>query len=161
MKDSYLQIRDAFINGTMQYWDGATYIPVSREYVIIKWKDGKCSFSFPNYDDNENTAGVITVWGNEMLDNGVQRSSITYEPAKDGENYYPHTEYIISYMCSNVQKETSFDYAMNYHFETRVLTEEGMTTTMIGDWGGLISGRRHIKKNGNAAAFFVQQRFHR
>ena len=136
VKDSYLQIRDAFINGTMQYWEGATYIPVSREYVMIKWKDGKCSFSFPNYDDNENTAGVITVWGNEMLDNGVQRSSITYEPAKDGENYYPHTEYIISYMCSNVQKETSFDYAMNYHFETRVLTEEGMTTTMIGDWGG-------------------------
>ena len=136
VRDSYLQIRDAFINGTMEYWEGATYIPVSREYVTIKWKDGKCSFAFPDYDDNENTAGIITVWGNEMLDNGVQRSSITYEPAKEGENYYPHTEYIISYMCSNVQKERSFDYAMNYHFETRVLTEEGMTTTMIGDWGG-------------------------
>ena len=136
VKESYLQIRDAFINGTMQYWDGATYIPVSREYVVIKCKDGKCSFAFPDYDDNENTAGIITVWGNEMLDNGVQRSSITYEPAKEGENYYPHTEFIISYMCSNVQKEKSFDYAMNYHFETRVLPEEGMTTTMIGDWGG-------------------------
>ncbi len=136
VKDSYLQIRDAFINGTMEYWEGATYIPVSREYVTIKWKDGKCSFAFPDYDENENTAGIITVWGNEMLDNGVQRSSITYEPAKEGENYYPHTEYIISYMCSNVQKERSFVYEMNYHFETRVLTEEGMTTTMIGDWGG-------------------------
>ncbi len=63
VKDSYLQIRDAFINGTMQYWDGATYIPVSREYVIIKWKDGKCSFSFPNYDDNENTAGESLPYG--------------------------------------------------------------------------------------------------
>lgn len=136
VKDSYLQIRDAFIHGTMEYWEGATYIPVGREYVTIKWKDGKCSFAFPDYDDNENTAGIITVWGNEMLDNGVQRSSITYEPAKEGDNYYPHTEYIISYMCSNVQKERSFDYEMNYHFETRILTEEGMTTTMIGDWGG-------------------------
>lgn len=136
VKDSYLQIRDAFINGTMPYWEGSTYIPVSREYLTVRWKDGKCSFEFPDYEDNENTAGIITVWGNEMLDNGVQRSSITYEPAKEGEDYYPHTEYIISYMCSNVQKKNSFDYEMNYHFETRVLTQEGMTTTMIGDWGG-------------------------
>ncbi len=134
--DAYLAIRDAFINGTMEYWDGMTYIPVSRESVIVKQKDGKCTFAFPDYKENENTAGVITVWGNEMLDNGVQRSSITYEPAKEGEGYYPHTEYIISYMCSNVQKKNSFDYEMNYHFETRVLTEEGMITTMIGDWGG-------------------------
>lgn len=136
VKDSYLQIRDAFINSTMPYWEGATYIPVSREYVTLKQEDGKCSFAFPDYKENENTAGVITVWGNEMLDNGVQRSSITYEPAKEGEDYYPHTEYVISYMCSNVQKPKSFDYAMNYHFETRTLTQEGMTTTMIGDWGG-------------------------
>ncbi len=134
--DAYLRIRDAFIDGTMEYWDGMTYIPVSRESVILKQENGKCTFEFPDYKDNENTAGVITVWGNEMLDNGVQRSSITYEPAKEGESYYPHTEYIISYMCSNVQKKNSFDYEMNYHFETRVLTEEGMTTTMIGDWGG-------------------------
>ena len=37
---------------------------------------------------------------------------------------------------SYISKKSSFDYEMNYHFETRVLTEEGMTTTMIGDWGG-------------------------
>ena len=36
--DGFLQIRDAFINGTMEYWDGSTYIPVSREYVILKRK---------------------------------------------------------------------------------------------------------------------------
>lgn len=136
VKDSYLQIRDEFINGTMEYWDGATYIPVSREYVVLKQAEGKCSFEFPDYEDNEETSGIITVWGNEMLDNGVQRSSITYEPAKEGDDYYPHTEYVISYMCSNVQKKNSFVYEMNYHFETRVLTQEGMTTTMIGDWGG-------------------------
>lgn len=134
--DAYLQIRDAFIQNTMEYWEGMTYIPVSREYVILKQTDGKCSFAFPDYRENEDTAGVITVWGNEMLDNGVQRSSITYEPAKEGSDYYPHTEYIISYMCSNVQKKNSFDYEMNYHFETRVLTQEETITTMIGDWGG-------------------------
>ncbi len=134
--DGYLQIRDAFINGTMDYWDGSTYIPVSREYVILKQKEGKCSFEFPDYDANEDTAGVLTVWGNAMTDNGVQRSSLTYEPAKDGEGYYPHTEYVISYMCSNVQRNNGYVSDMNYHFETRVHTEEGTSTTMIGDWGG-------------------------
>ncbi|MDE7015930.1 MAG: tetratricopeptide repeat protein [Kineothrix sp.] len=134
--DGYLQLRDAFINGTMEYWEGSTYIPVSREYVILKQKDGKCSFEFPNYDANENTAGVLTVWGNAMTDNGVQRSSLTYEPAKEGESYYPHTEYVISYMCSNVQRANGYVSDMNYHFETRVHTEAGTSTTMIGDWGG-------------------------
>lgn len=134
--DGYLQIRDAFINGTMEYWDGSTYIPVSREYVILKQKDGKCSFEFPDYDANEETAGVLTVWGNEMTDNGVQRSSLTYEPAKEGEEYYPHTEYVISYMCSNVQRKNGYVSDMNYHFETRVHTESATSTTMIGDWGG-------------------------
>ena len=71
-----------------------------------------------------------------MTDNGVQRSSLTYEPAKEGESYYPHTEYVISYMCSNVQRANGYVSDMNYHFETRVHTEAGTSTTMIGDWGG-------------------------
>lgn len=134
--DGYLQLRDAFIGGTMEYWEGSTYIPVSREYVILKQKDGKSSFSFPDYDEIEGRTGVMTVWGNEMTDNGVQRSSLTYEPAREGESYYPHTEYVISYMCSNVQRANGYVSDMNYHFETRVHTEEGTSTTMIGDWGG-------------------------
>lgn len=134
--DGYLQLRDAFISGTMEYWEGSTYIPVSREYVILKQKDGKCSFSFPDYEETEGRTGIITVWGNKMTDNGVQRSSLTYEPAREGESYYPHTEYVISYMCSNVQRANGYVSDMNYHFETRVHTETGTSTTMIGDWGG-------------------------
>lgn len=135
--DTYTAIRDDFINGTMEYWNGATHIPVSREYVILKQnEEGNWTFEYPNFKDNENTAGIITVWGNPMKDNGIQRSGIAYEPAKVSQSYYPHTEYAISYMNSNVQKKSSFDYMMNYHFETRTWTEEGMTTVMIGDWGG-------------------------
>lgn len=134
--DAYTDIRDAFINGTMEYWNGMTYIPVSREFVIIKQAENGWSFEYPDYKYNEETAGVITVWGNPMKDNGVQRSCIAYEPAKESSSYYPHTEYVISYMYSNVQTEKAFEYMMNYHFETRTWTEEGMTTEMIGDWGG-------------------------
>lgn len=135
--DTYTGIRDEFINGTMEYWNGATYIPVSREYVILKQtNEGTWTFEYPEFTDNESTKGIITVWGNPMKDNGVQRSCIAYEPAKESEAYYPHTEYVISYMYSNVQKKNSFDYMMNYHFETRTWTEEGMTTVMVGDWGG-------------------------
>lgn len=134
--DAYTKIRDEFINGTMEYWNGETSIPVSQEYVTIKQMDGKWTFEYPDFKKNEDTAGVITVWGSKMTDNGVQRSYISYEPAKESDSYYPHTEYVISYMNSNLQKGASFEYAMNYHFETRTWTEEGMTTVMIGDWGG-------------------------
>lgn len=134
--DTYTQIRDAFIEGTMEYWNGATAIPVSREYVLLNQTEDGWTFSYPDFKSNENTAGVITVWGSPMKDNGVQRSAISYEPAKESDTYYPHTEYVITYMYSNVQKKNSFDYTMNYHFETRTWTEEGMTTIMIGDWGG-------------------------
>lgn len=135
--DTYTRLRDAFINQTMEYWNGATYIPVTREYVILKKTDsGSWTFEYPTFADNENTAGVITVLGNKMTDEGVQRSSIAYEPARESADYYPHTEYTISYMFSNVQKKNSFKAEMNYHLETRTWTEEGLTTVMIGDWGG-------------------------
>lgn len=136
VSEDYTQIRDAFINGTMEYWSGETYIPVSRETLILKQTDGTWTFRFPEFEDDETTAGIITVWGNKMTDEGIQRSCIAYEPAKEGESYFPHTQYVISYMYSNVQKENSFEAEMNYHFETRTWTEEGMTTDMIGDWGG-------------------------
>lgn len=134
--EAYTEIRDAFMNGTMEYWNGMTYIPVSRESVIIKQTENGWTFEYPDYKYNEDTAGVITIWGNPMKDNGVQRSCISYEPAKESASYYPHTEYVISYMYSNVQTKNAFEYMMNYHFETRTWTEEEMTTEMIGDWGG-------------------------
>ena len=134
--DNYTQIRDQFINGTMEYWNGATYIPINREAVIFKQTEGRWTFEFSSFKDNENTAGIITVWGNKMTDEGIQRSCIAYEPRKESDNYYPHVEYVISYMNSNVQKKNAFVTEMNYHLETRTWTEEGMITVMIGDWGG-------------------------
>lgn len=134
--EEYVALRDDFIAGTMEYWTGQTYIPISREYVILKQNEGSWTFEFPDFKDNENTAGVITVGGADMTDNGVQRTTIAYEPAMENGAYYPHTEYVVSYVYSNVQKKNSFEYEMNYHFETRVWTEEGMTTDIIGDWGG-------------------------
>lgn len=134
--DTYIGLRDAFINRSMEYWTGETYIPVSREYVKLKQSEGAWTFSFPDFNENETTAGVIIVWGVDMKDNGVLRTYISYEPAMEAGEYYPHTEYVISYMYSNLQKKNGFLYEMNYHFETRTWTEEGMTTHMIGDWGG-------------------------
>ncbi len=134
--DTYKGFRDAFIAQTMEYWTGETYIPVSREYVKLKQDEGKWTFSFPEFSENEATAGVITVWGVDMTDNDVLRTYISYEPAMQNGAYYPHVQYVISYMYSNLQKKNGFLYDMNYHFETRTWTEEGMTTHMVGDWGG-------------------------
>lgn len=136
VSDIYTGMRDEFINGTMEYWNGTTYIPVSRETVILKQTDGAWTFEYPSFKDNEKTAGIITVWGNKMTDDGIQRSCISYEPAKGSDSYLPHTEYVVSYMYSNVQKKNAFEAEMNYHLETRTWTEDGMTTVMIGDWGG-------------------------
>lgn len=136
VSDTYIQIRDAFIDGTMEFWKGETMIPVSREAVILTNTDGAWTFEYPDFKDNEKTSGIITVWGSKLVDSGIQRSCISYEPAEEAGNYYPHTEYTISYMSSNVQKKNSFKEEMNYHLETRVWTEEGTTTDMIGDWGG-------------------------
>lgn len=136
VSDVYIGIRDEFIGATMQYWNGEGAIPVSREYVVLKQSEGKWTFEYPDFKQNENTTGVITVWGSDMKDNGIQRSCISYEPPKQSENYYPHIEYKISYVNSNVQKEKSYSEMLNYHLEKRTWTEDGMTTEMTGDWGG-------------------------
>lgn len=134
--EQYTSLRDEFINGSVAYWNGATYIPVSREQVTLRLQDGAWTFEYPDFKQREDTAGVITVYGNKMTDEGIQRSCIGYEPPKTTENYYPHTEYVVSYMFSNVQKKSAFEGEMNYHLETKTWTESGMTTVMVGDWGG-------------------------
>ncbi len=136
LTDTYIGLRDAFISQTMEYWTGQTYIPVSREYVKLRQDGGRWTFSFPEFDENRETAGIITVWGVDMKDNDVLRTYISYEPAMQNGEYYPHVQYVISYMNSNLQKKNGFLYEMNYHFETRTWTEEGMATHMVGDWGG-------------------------
>lgn len=135
--DEYISIRDEFINGTMEYWDGATYIPVSREKMKFINEEGSWKFAFADYEECENTSDVISVWGAKQEDAGVQRVCISYEPAAENGEYFPHTTYEFIYLYSNVEvgKEV-YEPRMNYRFETRVENHEGTTTQLIGDWGG-------------------------
>ena len=131
-KEEYIAIRDGFLNGTMEHWHGATYIPVSREKMQFIKSDEGWKFAFANYEDYEGVAGLINIWGVKQEDAGVQRLAISYEPA-DTEQ---HTTYEFIYLYSNVQIGDEYVPQMNYRFETRVDTPEGTMTQLIGDWGG-------------------------
>ena len=133
--DRYQQIQNEFIAEENGYWEGEASIPVNKEQMVIHRTENGFTFSWLDYDDYENSQGVITVWGSRHLDDGVQRTTISYEPAGADGSYYPHTEYIITYEYSNVLKNGT-SVQMNYRFTTQVSTEEGMTKTAIGDWGG-------------------------
>lgn len=135
VSDTYIQIRDSFINGQSGYWEGNASVPINQEQLVIhKTQDG-FSFFWPDYNDYDNEKGVITVWGSRQLDDGVQRTTISYEPASQNEEYYPHIEYVISYENSNVLKNGT-DVHLNYRFNTITTTQEGAETVAIGDWGG-------------------------
>ena len=136
-KEEYISLRDQFISGTMEYWYGSTYIPVSREKMQFINMNGSWMFAFAGYEEYENAAGVINVWGVKQEDAGVQRLCISYEPAAETGEYYPHTTYEFIYLYSNVEvSRGNYVPQMNYRFETRVATPEGTTTQLIGDWGG-------------------------
>ena len=134
--EEYISIRDQFIEGTMEYWDGKTYIPVSREKMKLMQEEGRWTFSFADFEDCPKTAGVIKIWGAKQEDAGVQRLCISYEPAAENGEYYPHTTYEFVYLYSNVKIGGEYVPQMNYRFETRVSTPEGTTSQLIGDWGG-------------------------
>ncbi len=134
--ENYISIRDQFIDGTMEYWYGKTYIPVSREKLKLMQVDGNWSFYFPDDEECPDTAGVIKIWGAKQADAGVQRLCISYEPASENGEYYPHTTYEFVYLYSNVKIGGEYVPQMNYRFETRVATTEGITSDLIGDWGG-------------------------
>lgn len=135
VSDTYVQLRDSFIDGENKYWEGASAIPINQEKMAIhKTKEG-FKFFWLDYDDYDNSQGVITVWGSRQLDDGVQRTTISYEPAGKNGEYYPHMEYVISYEYSNVLKNGT-DVKMNYRFNTITTTEEGTETEAVGDWGG-------------------------
>lgn len=133
--DMYQQIRDSFILGESGYWEGAAAIPINKEQMKIHKTEDGFFFSWLSFDEYENSQGVITVWGSRQLDGGIQRTSISYEPASENGAYYPHTEYIITYEYSNVLKNDTL-VQMNYRLKTQVTTQEGTTTDVIGDWGG-------------------------
>lgn len=135
-EDAYQQIRDQFINEDSGYWKGSVYIPVSREQLVLNRDEGKVTFSFLAFEDYDNPQGIITVWGSKQEDDGVQRSVISYEPAGEGNAQFPHTEYTIQYLYSNVKINGQYVPQMNYRFDTKITTEEGTTTNAVGDWGG-------------------------
>jgi hypothetical protein len=109
---------------------------VSKEQLVLNREDGNVTFSFLDYDAYDNPQGIITVWGSKQEDDGIQRSVISYEPVSDTGEDFPHTEYTVQYLYSNVKINGAYVPQMNYRFDTKVTTEEGTTTTAIGDWGG-------------------------
>lgn len=135
-KEEYISIRDQFMAGTMEYWEGETYIPVTREKVKLMNVEGQWKFVFPDYEECPEASGLIMVWSAKQEDDGVQRLCISYEPALENGEYYPHTTYEFIYLYSNVRIKGVDVPQMNYRFETRVATPEGTTTQVIGDWGG-------------------------
>lgn len=134
-QESYQQIRDSFIEENSGYWEGSIYIPVSREQLVLHREDGQVRFSFLDGEQYDNHQGIIKVWGTKQEDDGVQRSVISYEPPADG-TADSHTEYTVQYLYSNVKIDGQYVPQMNYRFDTKVTTEEGITTNAIGDWGG-------------------------
>ena len=139
VSDEYIAIRDEFINGTMEYWNGKTYIPVSNIGVKLHFADGTWKFSFVDEEKKVAEHGYIKVWGFKWLDNGHQRTAISYVPVSESEEYYPLTEYTMMYWWStpiNMELTENTYARMNFRFEENIYTEEGKTTKAINDWGG-------------------------
>lgn len=134
--EEYLAIRDAFMNGTMEYWKGATYIPVNCDKMKILYADGSYQFAFADFKECGNKSDVINIWTAKQEDAGVQRICISYEPSSESGEYFPHTVYEFIYLYSNVKINGEYVPQMNYRFETRVENPEGTVTELIGDWGG-------------------------
>ncbi len=134
-EEAYQKIRDGFIEENSGYWEGSVYIPVSREQMVLHREEGKVSFAFLGNEDYTNQQGIISVWGTHQEDDGVQRSVISYEPPEEP-GADSHTEYTIQYLYSNVKIDGQYVPQMNYRFDTKVTTSEGITTNAIGDWGG-------------------------
>lgn len=135
-EDTYISLRDQFMAGTVEYWSGQTYIPVSREKMKLMNTEGAWTFAFADFEEYPQTEGVVNLWAAIQQDDGVQRICISYEPKADQEDYYPHTTLEFIYLYSNVKINGELVPEMNYRFETRVATKEGTTTQLIGDWGG-------------------------
>ena len=139
VSDEYVAIRDAFIDGTMEYWNGKTYIPVSNIGVKLHYMDDTWKFSFVDEEKKAAEYGYIKVWGFKWLDNGHQRTAISYVPVSQTKEYYPLTEYCMMYWWStpiNMELTENTYARMNFRFEENIYTEEGKTTKAINDWGG-------------------------
>ncbi len=138
VSDEYLGIRDIFLHNEETPQENTTYVPVSREFMILNNNDGNWTYRFPDFDENPDTAGVLTIWANFFEDNGVQRCAISYEPASVTGEYYPHTKYTVTYLNSYITSGNSTRVArMNYRLSTVIYTSDGEEDeTVVGDWGG-------------------------
>ena len=138
VSDEYLALRDIFLNDEYTPQENTTYVPISREAMILNRKDGKWSYRFLDFEENPETAGVITLWANFFEDDGVQRNSISYEPGAIGGQLYPHTKYDVTYLKSYITSgKSTKTIKMNYRLETTITSEDGSTiNSIIGDWGG-------------------------
>ena len=118
--------------------ENTTYIPICREAIILNNNEGKWSYRFLDFEENPTTAGVITMWANYFEDDGIQRNSISYEPASIEDNYYPHTKYSVTYLYSYITSGRSTKVAkLNYRLSTSVFLQDGEAEeTIVGDWGG-------------------------
>lgn len=138
VSDNYLKLRDVFLNNQATPQENTTYIAISREAMVLNRNEDGFSYRFLNFDENPDTQGVITLWANFFEDDGVQRNSISYEPAAIDGNYYPHTKYSVTYLLSYITSGKSTKVAqMNYRLDTTITYEDGTTDeTIVGDWGG-------------------------
>ncbi len=138
VSEEYLALRDKFLHNEETPLENTTYIPVSRETMILNCNEGKWSYRFLSFEENPETTGVITIWANFFEDDGIQRNSISYEPGAINGNVYPHTKYSVTYLKSYITSGKSTKVAqMNYRLSTLITDEDGnMTETVVGDWGG-------------------------
>ncbi len=138
VSDAYISLRNIFLKNEPTPQENTTYVPISREAVILNNTDGQWSYRFLNFEENPSTDGVITLWANFFEDDGVQRNAISYEPKSIEDNYYPHTKYSVTYLYSYITsgKATKVP-KMNYRLDTTVTTQDGeQVETIVGDWGG-------------------------
>ncbi len=139
VSDEYIAYRDIFLNNLETSQENTTYIAISRETMILNFVNDKWCYRFLSFEENPESKGVITVWANYFEDDGVQRTSISYEPGAINGNVYPHTKYSVTYLKSYITSGKSTKVAqMNYRLSTLITDEDGnMTETVVGDWGGV------------------------
>ena len=109
----------------LDFYRGLLYL-FSFKASPICWK-----FSFVDEEEKPAEYGYIKVWGFKWLDNGHQRTAITYVPVSETKEYYPMTEYAMMYWWStpiNMELTENTYARMNFRFEENIYTEEGKTT---------------------------------
>ncbi len=138
VSDEYVALRNVFLNNEETPQENTVYVAISREAMIFNRNDGKFSYRFLNFEENPEANGVITLWANYFEDDGVQRNSISYEPAAIDGNIYPHTKYSVTYLKSYTNSGSNTKVAkMNYRLSTAITNEDGtIEETIISDWGG-------------------------